>query len=165
MSNSKKLKPPFLLKVIKQLYKKRAIKMYLDIGKKCPKKTRIYVPHLPTPITAKQLAADFPEFNALMDGQAKENTLLFYWKYNKAEDVYEFLDTDSEEEVAELLGVELYDGEEAPQETEETHEARQLTEEEVNDFREYIKEFHEGMKEWNERQEANESNKSKEDEE
>jgi hypothetical protein len=125
--------------------------MYLDVGKKCPKKALFYVPHLPAPITAKAIKTQFPEFASLMDGMSKENTLLFYWKHNKKEDVYEFLDTDCEEEVAELLGVKLYDGELPEEQEEERPENRQLTQEEVADFRNYLQEVREGMKEWEEK--------------
>ena len=124
-------------------------KMYLDIGKKCPSKALICVPHLPEPITVKKFAKQFPDFASMMDGQSKENTLLFYWKYNKQEGVYVFISEEEEDEVAELLGVKLYDG--SDKDSEGGPENRQLTEEEIKDFREYLKEVNEGMKEWNER--------------
>lgn len=132
-------------------------KIYLDVRCKCPDNFLFYVPHLLNPITAKKFRKDFPSFAELMDGESKENTLLFYWKYNKQENVYEFIDEESEDEVAELLGVKIYEG--GDEDEDENPENRALTSEEVQQFRESLKEFHEGMKEWNERNEEEEKGK------
>lgn len=123
--------------------------MYLDIGVKCPDKALFMVPHLVEPIKAKKIVKKFPEFAKLMDGEGKENTLLFYWKLNKKEGVYEFIDAYAEDEVAKLLGVAIYEGEDKDEE--EACEGRPLTQEEINDFYEFIDEFNQGMKEWEEK--------------
>jgi hypothetical protein len=137
-------------------------KMYLSIGAKCPSKTLFYVPHLPAPITAKQFCKDFPDFAKLMDGQATENTLLFYWKYNKQENAYVFVDEDAEDEVAELMGVALYTGEDKDEE-EDAPDNRALTEEEIADFREKLKEVRDGLKEWEQRNLSGEEEEEEED--
>ena len=113
--------------------------MYLDIGKKCPLNTTFYVPHKDEPMTLKELKKEFPDFVALFDGEAKENTMLFYWKWNKHEKAFEFIDADAEDEVAELMGVQLAE----TTEKEDAPESRQLSTDEIQAFKEQIQEMQE----------------------
>jgi hypothetical protein len=84
----------------------------------------------------KQLQKEFPEFVAMFDGKSVENTMSFYWKRNKQSGVYEFLDADSEDEVAELMGVELCA--EAEEDEEAGAEQRQLSTDEIAFFKEEL---------------------------
>ncbi len=113
--------------------------MYLDIGKKCPTSALFCVPHKTEPMTLKEIKQKFPDFIGLFDGEAKENTLSFYWKWNKHEKVFEFIDTDAEDEVAELMGVEITEF----ADQEENLESRQLSTDEIHEFKEQIKEMQE----------------------
>ncbi len=110
--------------------------MYLEVGIKCSPVMLFSVPHKAEPIKFKTLAKEFPEFVAMFDGKSFENTMSFYWKRNKQTGVYEFLDADSEDEVAELMGVELC--EENEEEDAEEVEQRQLTEDEVTNFKDEL---------------------------
>jgi hypothetical protein len=109
--------------------------MFLEIGRPCKAAMKFDVPHKGEPMTFKQLAKEFPDFVKLFDGQAIENTMGFYWKRNKQSGVYEFIDADSEEEVAELMGVQLFEGEEDDGE-EKPQDA--LTQDEITFFKEEL---------------------------
>jgi hypothetical protein len=95
------------------------------------------VPHKDSPMTFKELTKDFPNFVELFDGESIENTMGFYWKLNKHTSVYEFLDSESEEEVAELMGVKLCD-DTVDDDEEKIAEQRQLTEDEIREFKEEL---------------------------
>jgi hypothetical protein len=112
--------------------------MFLEIGRPCKSAILFDVPHKPEPMTFKQLAKEFPEFVKIFDGKAIENTMCFYWKRNKQTGVYEFIDADSEEEVAELMNVELYTGTVGDEEGLELAEQRQLTQDEIASFKEEL---------------------------
>jgi hypothetical protein len=116
--------------------------MYLEIGRPCKSTTLFDVPHKGEPMTFKQLSKDFPDFVKIFDGQSHENTMGFYWKLNKQTKVYEFIDADSEEEVVELMGVELYDG----AEEDKSPEQKALTEDEINFFKEELNFVNEALK-------------------
>lgn len=62
---------------------------------------------------------------------------LTFYKYNKERKVYEFHERESKEEVAEIMGVEIY-GESKQQQDEEEYEARELTTEEHQIFHDHI---------------------------
>ncbi len=110
--------------------------MYIDRKKKCHSKTLFDVPHKPYPITARRIEKRFPEFAKEMDGVSEERCLSYFWKRNKETKVYEFLDADAEEEIAELWNVELYDEEKESQK--EKRKRRPLTEEEIQTFKEQL---------------------------
>lgn len=107
--------------------------MHLDRKTQCPPKALFDVPHKANPMTAAQIAKRFPDFAAEMDGCGEERCLLYFWKRNKETKIYEFLDQDAEEEVAELFGVKIYD-EEAEKEK-YLQRSRQLTDEEIQAFK------------------------------
>lgn len=88
------------------------IKMYLKVGLVCPKGLLFDVPHREKPMKAKSIIKKFPEFAKLFDGASEENTLCFYYKKVKDSESYVFIDVDSEEEVAELMGVKIREVEE-----------------------------------------------------
>ena len=116
--------------------------MYIDIGKKCPSNALVCVPHKEEPMTVKELSKEFPDFVKIFDGEAKENTMLFYWKWNKQEKVFEFIDSDAEDEVAELMNVNLL----VASDTEETVETRQLSTDEIDTFKEQLYEIQQLLK-------------------
>lgn len=118
--------------------------MYLAKGKYCPMTTFFDVPHREEPMSAKEIVHSFPNFAREMDGSAVENCLNFFYKMDKARNVYAFIDVESEEEMAELMGVELYDG------TNETPvpviNLAPLTEEQQKEFREHIQDIRDGLR-------------------
>lgn len=111
--------------------------MYIEIRRKCKPNMKFDVPHKDSPMTFKELTKDFPNFVELFDGESIENTMGFYWKLNKHTSVYEFLDSESEEEVAELMGVKLCD-DTVDDDEEKIAEQRQLTEDEIREFKEEL---------------------------
>ena len=128
----------------KKKAKKEIPEMYLEKKKRCPLTTLFDMPHLPEPMSAYQIAKQFPAFAKEMDGSSTENCLLYFYKSNKERKVYEFQDADMEEEMAEMLNVKIYDeaGKEEP-----PHESRPLTEEEHQLFREHIADIQEKIQE------------------
>lgn len=115
--------------------------------KPCPLTALFDVPHQIDPMTAYEIKKKFPQFAKEMDGGYEENTLSFFYKKNKERDVYEFKDEEAEEEVAELMGVEIYDEEKAKEkEKKDAPENRVLTEEEKAVFREHLTDIREKLK-------------------
>lgn len=114
--------------------------MYLSRKQICHPNTLFDVPHKPDPMSAKQIAKKFPEFAKEMNGAGEDQCLTYFWKANKETKVYEFIDQESEEEVAELFGVELYNEEEAKKKEEEEYKqkTRALTEDEIRTFKEEL---------------------------
>jgi hypothetical protein len=117
--------------------------MYIDIGIKCPDGMKIWLPHLEEPMKARDIIKTYPDFAAWFDGEARENTLSFYYKVNKADYSLEFIDIEAEEEVAELLGVTITEIE--VKDEEELVATEGLTEEEINAFREHINDIRKGL--------------------
>ena len=119
--------------------------MYFSIRVKCTPSMKFSVPHKDKPMKFSTLAKEFPKFVELFDGQSIENTMAFYWKKDKNTGIYEFIDSDAEDEVAELMGVQLIDT--TIDEEEKPTENRQLTTEEIAEFKNelnYIKSQLEG---------------------
>jgi len=114
--------------------------MYLDRKQRCPPTVLFYVPHKPDPVTAAYIEKKFPAFANDMDGGGEERCLLYFWKRNKETKVYEFIDEEAEEEVAEILGVEIYDEEKEKEKKRQKYlqETRALTEQEIKDFKEEL---------------------------
>ncbi len=81
--------------------------MYLDIAVRASSKLLFRVPHLQLPLTVKQIRKDFPDFAKEMDGSAKECTLRFFYKKDKETGIYEFIHSEDEDEVAELMKVQI----------------------------------------------------------
>ena len=114
--------------------------MYLTRKQPCHPNTLFDVPHKPTPMSAKQIAKKFPAFAKEMNGSSEDQCLTYFWKSNKETKVYEFIDEEAEEEVAELLGVNVYNEEEVKKKEEEEYkqQTRALTEEEIRTFKEEL---------------------------
>lgn len=119
------------------------LKMFLSVGRPCNPKALFDVPHKAEPMSARRIQKKFPDFAALFDGKSMENTLLFYYKKNKITDVYEFLDEEAEEEVAELMGVQILVEEIA----DEDAEKEGLSPEQLAEFKEHMEDIRVG-KEW-----------------
>lgn len=83
--------------------------MYLAPKKLCSGSAMFDVPHQAEPMSARDIIKQFPTFAKEMDGTYDANSLSHFYKRNKTTQVYEFLDEEAEDEVAELMGVELYD--------------------------------------------------------
>ncbi len=112
--------------------------MYLDTGIECPDTICIWLPHLEEPMKAKRVVTEYPEFAAIFDGSAKENTLLFYYCVNKEEYSLDFIDEDAEEEVAELLGVTITEVEIEDDDNGDQIATDGLTKEDIDAFKDHI---------------------------
>lgn len=124
--------------------------MFLDRRQKCPPTALFDVPHKPEPMTAKQIEKRFPDFAAEMDGGGEDRCLLYFWKRNKETKVYEFIDEEAEDEVAELLGVTIFNEEEEKEKAKQKYlqETRALTEQEIKDFKEELAHASAELKKW-----------------
>jgi uncharacterized FlaG/YvyC family protein len=124
--------------------------MYLDRKQICSPTARFDVPHKAEPVSALYIAKKFPEFAKEMDGGGEERCLLYFWKRNKETKVYEFIDEVAEEEVAEMLGVRIYNEEEEKEKAKQKYleETRALTEEEIRSFKEELAHASQQMKEF-----------------
>jgi hypothetical protein len=120
--------------------------MYLTKKEKCSPTALFDVPHKSKPMTAASIAKRFPEFAKEMDGVGEERCLLYFWKRNKETKVYEFIDEEAEEEIAEILGVEVYDEEKEKERY--LNRSRPLTDEEIKDFKEELAFASQQMKEF-----------------
>jgi hypothetical protein len=118
------------------------ISMYVDVDIQCPKYVKIYMPHLEEPIYISRVIKKYIKFAKLFDGKSKENTLSYYYKFNKNESVLEFIDEDMESEVAELLGVNIIEKEIIDEELalEEAAKKNTLTADQVSAFKEQLDE-------------------------
>jgi hypothetical protein len=125
--------------------------MYLRKKERCPPTALFDMPHRPEPMTAFRIQKKFPEFAREMDGCGEERCLLYFWQRNKETKVYEFIDQESEEEVAEILGVKIYDENEEKEKAKQKYlqETRALTEEEIRDFKEELAYVRQQIKEFN----------------
>ena len=65
------------------------------------------VPHRQKPWSAKKMEERFPQLKEALDGQSPDAMLTFFYKFNKVENVFEFIDADAEEDFADLLGVKV----------------------------------------------------------
>ncbi len=121
--------------------------MYLDIGLRASSKSFFRVPHLQMPMTVAELRKEFPAFAKEMDGSAKECTLRFFYKKDKESGIYEFIDADAEEEVAELMNVkvlEFCEEEEVDSDGEFVH-SPVLTKEQMELHKEKLADIREGL--------------------
>ena len=118
--------------------------MFLAVGRLCNPKALFDVPHKAEPMSARRIQRKFPDFAALFDGKSVENTLGFYYKKNRLTDVYEFLDEEAEEEVAELMGVKILV---VPVVDDEAKGEDALTPEQLAEFKEHMEDIRIG-KEW-----------------
>ena len=118
--------------------------MYLSISVKCPLGAFFDLPHKPNPWPAKKIIRRYPEFAKIFDGKSLENTLSFYYKKDKETGVYLFINTECEEEVAELLGVEVKMFEVFDEEN-PTHDARPLEQGDITNFRRHMSDIRTGI--------------------
>ncbi len=125
--------------------------MYLRRKEKCPPNALFDVPHKGEPMTASRIQRKFPEFAKEMDGCGEERCLLYFWVRNKETKVYEFIDEEAEEEIAEILGVRIYDEAREKEKAKQKYlqETRALTEQEIKDFKEELAFVREQIKEFN----------------
>lgn len=124
--------------------------MYLNRKDKCAPTALFDVPHKSEPMTAAKIEKKFPEFAREMDGGGEERCLLYFWKRNKETKVYEFIDEEAEDEVAELLGVKVFNEEEEKEKAKQKYleETRALTEEEIRQFKEDLAHASQQMKDF-----------------
>lgn len=79
--------------------------MFLKVGTPAPDNLKLMLPHLEKPISVRRAKRKFPKLAEELDGSAEECTLL--WFYKVQEGMLVFKDSDAEDEMAELLGVEV----------------------------------------------------------
>lgn len=137
--------------------------MYLDRKTRCKSDALFDVPHKDEPMTAKRIMKKFPEFAKEMDGTSEDRCLSYFWKRNKETKVYEFLDMDAEEEIAEWWAVELYD--EEKEKEKERAKRRPLTEDEIREFKQELAYASHQMKQWLNNTTKNSSQEQQESEE
>lgn len=125
--------------------------MYLNRKEKCNRKALFDVPHKANPVTAAYIEKKFPNFAKEMNGAGEDCCLLYFWKRNKETKVYEFIDEEAEQEIAELLGVKIYNEEAEQEKARQTYiqETRALTQEEIRDFKEELAFVSQQIKEFN----------------
>ncbi len=113
------------------------VSMYIDVNIQCPKFLKIAMPHLDEPIYISRVIKKYAKFASIFDGRGKENTLSYYYKFNKADATLEFIDEDMETEVAELLGVGLNEKEYVDEEQQLLEDAKKnhLSAEQVTEFK------------------------------
>ena len=81
--------------------------MYLNPRTKAGKRDYFRVPHQELPMTAAEIRKQFRSFAEEMDGRSADACLDFFYKRDKDTGIYEFIDADAEEEIAEILGVKI----------------------------------------------------------
>ena len=79
--------------------------MFLKVGTPAPDNLKLMLPHLEKPISVRRAKRKFPKLTVELDGSTEECTLL--WFYKVQEGMLVFKDSDAEDEMAELLGVEV----------------------------------------------------------
>ncbi len=121
--------------------------MYLDIDIRASSKAYLRVPHLQIPMTVAEIRKEFPAFAAEMDGSAKECTLRFFYKKDKETGIYEFVDEEAEEEVAELMHVEIleFNEEEEVDSDGELIQSAALSTEQLQQHKENLAEIRKGL--------------------
>jgi hypothetical protein len=129
-------------------YAEKATWMYLNTKEKAKASLKLRLPHQPNPLSVKKVEAKFPEFAKQVDGKLADSVITFWWKLDKYTGVYEFVDDDAKEEVAELMGVENveYEIPDPLDEKDDPASRRQLSEQEIQDFRDYLADCKEGRK-------------------
>jgi hypothetical protein len=103
------------------------------------------MPHRPEPMTAKRIIKKFPKFAEIFDGEGEENTLKFYYKKSKETGVYEFIDQDAEEEVADLMGVKIKEFKVINEEELDDEEKRPLDNEDIKKFKNHMDDIRTGI--------------------
>jgi hypothetical protein len=103
------------------------------------------MPHRPEPMTAKKIIKKFPKFAQIFDGQSEENTLKFYYKKSKERDVYEFIDLEAEEEVAELMDVKIKEFNVKDEDELDDQEKRSLDKDDIENFKTHMADIRTGI--------------------
>lgn len=106
---------------------------------------KFVVPHRSKPWSAKKLEKRFPHICEFLDGKGEDACLLFFYKFNSAEKIFEFIDADAEDEFADLLGVAVEECEEK-NEDEELPPGEKLNEEQMKLHHENISMIRDGLK-------------------
>jgi hypothetical protein len=119
--------------------------MFLALRQKCPLGEFFDMPHRPEPMTAKQIIKKFPKFAQIFDGEGEENTLKFYYKKSKETGIYEFIDFDAEEEVADLMGVKIKEFTVKNEEDLDDEEKRPLDSEDIEKFKSHMADIRTGI--------------------
>ncbi len=120
--------------------------LFLTASQIAPPSFRFMVPHREKPWSAKKLEARFPHLTNALDGKSPDAFLTFFYKYNKHEQVFEFIDADCEDEFADLLGVKVRWGNDVDEtETEIITSAKSLSPEELNMHKENLAMIREGL--------------------
>jgi hypothetical protein len=119
--------------------------MFLALRQKCPLGEFFDMPHRPEPMTAKQIIKKFPKFAQIFDGQGEENTLKFYYKKSKESGVYEFIDQDAEEEVADLMGVKIKEFKVTNEEELDDEQKKPLDSDDIEKFKNHMADIRTGI--------------------
>ena len=132
-------------------------RIFLDVRVPASRNLLFDVPHKSEPMKVSRIIKELPDFAKIMDGESKENTMLFYWKLNKQTGIYEFISEEDEDEVVELMGVnlckEVYEEEVDP----DAPINRPLNNEELKRHQENLDDIREGLKYLNKNTAGNKS--------
>ena len=126
-------------------YAEKARWMFLKMGEKAKASLKLRMPHQEKPLHVKKIEVLYPEFAQQIDGALADSVITFFWKYDKQSGIYEFIDADAKEEVAEMMGVENLTYTIKDEIAEENPNNRQLTEQEIKEFHEYLEDAREGL--------------------
>lgn len=96
-----------------------------------------------------EIVALYPTIIDEMDGKSEENTLLFYYEFNRVNGTYKFKDEDSENDFAEILGMDFHTI--STGESKEDEETRKLDADEENERVASLAEFMNPSKKTDER--------------
>ena len=116
--------------------------MFLKVGTPAPDNLKLMLPHLEKPISVRRAKRKFPKLAEELDGSTEECTLM--WFYKVQEGMLVFKDSDAEDEMAELLGVDLLAGLFADLDN-STGSQPAMTESEVVAFKEMLAENREAL--------------------
>ena len=122
--------------------------MHLNPYTRINKNTYFRVPHQQLPMTAREISKQFKHFAREMDGRTADACLTYFYKKDKETGIYEFIDADAEEELAEILGVkvmEFCEEEEVDSDGELIH-SNGMTSDQIKKHRENIAMIREGLK-------------------
>jgi hypothetical protein len=120
--------------------------MCLSLGQKAKTSLKLQMPHQKKPMRVSQIEKSYPEFAKQLDGALSDSTIEYFWKRDKSTGIYKFVDDDAKEEVAEMMGVECADYSSEDEEKDDPSTRRQLTDAEIQDFREYLADAHEVLR-------------------
>lgn len=116
-------------------------------------KAKIMIPYADEPITIKKFKKKYTEFAKTFDGSLSESFLSVFWTFNKTTGIFEFIDADLEDEVAENLTIKIEDSIDKllkKMDESTSSKASGLSKEELAEFKLHLEDIHEMHKKFSE---------------